>query len=101
MSTRRLAAVLSADIVGFSGLMERDEEGTLTKVKRLQREVLDPILRSRGGRLVKTLGDGYLVEFSSPSEAVRSCPGSANRCGGLPGRLAPADRYQPRGDYCR
>jgi class 3 adenylate cyclase len=51
MTTRRLAAILAADVVGFSKMMEHDEEGTLARVKALQREVIEPKLRERGGRL--------------------------------------------------
>ena len=71
MTTRRLAAILAADVVGFSSMMEHDEEGTLARVTALQREVIEPKLRARGGRLVKTTGDGFLCEFGSPVEAVR------------------------------
>jgi adenylate cyclase len=71
MTTRRLAAILAADVVGFSSMMEKDEEGTLRRVKALQRELIEPKVRERGGRLVKTTGDGFLCEFSSPVEAVR------------------------------
>jgi adenylate cyclase len=71
MTTRRLAAILAADVVGFSSLMEKDEEGTLARIKTLQREVIEPKVRERGGRLVKTTGDGFLCEFGSPVEAVR------------------------------
>src|SRR5215211_947018 len=71
MTTRRLAAILAADVVGFSSMMEQDEEGTLRRVKALQREVIEPKVRERGGRLVKTTGDGFLCEFGSPVEAVR------------------------------
>src|SRR5688572_29747643 len=71
MTTRRLAAILAADVVGFSSMMEKDEEGTLARVKALQREVIEPKVKERGGRLVKTTGDGFLCEFGSPVEAVR------------------------------
>src|SRR5829696_779195 len=71
MTSRRLAAILAADVVGFSSMMEKDEEGTLRRVKALQREVIEPKVRERGGRLVKTTGDGFLCEFGSPVEAVR------------------------------
>jgi adenylate cyclase len=71
MTTRRLAAILAADVVGFSSMMEKDEEGTLTRVKALQRDVIEPKVKERGGRLVKTTGDGFLCEFGSPVEAVR------------------------------
>ena len=68
---RRLAAVFSADVVGFSVLMGQDEEGTLAAIKSLRREVIEPKVGAHHGRVVKTTGDGILVEFSSPIEAVR------------------------------
>jgi adenylate cyclase len=71
MTTRRLAAILAADVVGFSSMMEKDEEGTLAQIKSLQREVIEPKVRDHHGRLVKTTGDGILVEYASPVEAVR------------------------------
>jgi adenylate cyclase len=71
MSTRRLAAILAADVVGFSSMMERDEEGTLAEIKTLQREVIEPKVHDHHGRIVKTTGDGFLIEFASPVEAVR------------------------------
>jgi len=67
---RRLAAILAADIAGFSALMGQDEEGTLARIKRLRRELIEPKVRDHQGRVVKTTGDGILVEFSSPVEAV-------------------------------
>ena len=72
MPTRRLAAILAADIAGFSGLMERDEEGTHARVRALRKEVIEAALREHTGRLVKTMGDGFLAEFASPVEAVRA-----------------------------
>src|SRR3954447_22629769 len=75
MTTRRLAAILAADVVGFSAMMEKDEEGTLKRVKALQREVIEPRVKERGGRLVKTTGDGFLCEFASPVEPVRCALG--------------------------
>lgn len=68
---RRLAAVFAADVVGFSVLMGQDEEGTLAAIKSLRREVIEPKVGAHHGRVVKTTGDGILVEFSSPIEAVR------------------------------
>jgi adenylate cyclase len=76
---RRLAAVLAADVVGFSALMEQDEEGTLARIKDLRREVLEPKVHDHQGRVVKTTGDGILVEFSSPVEAVR-CATEIQEC---------------------
>jgi adenylate cyclase len=71
MTTRRLAAILAADVVGFSSLMEKDEEGTASHVRAMRREVIEPKLSAHHGRLVKTTGDGFLAEFASPVEAVR------------------------------
>ncbi|MDF2764916.1 MAG: adenylate cyclase [Rhodospirillales bacterium] len=75
MTTRRLAAVLAADVVGFSSMMERNEEGTLARLKALQRDLLEPRVSAHHGRVVKTTGDGFLVEFASPLEAVRCALG--------------------------
>src|SRR5829696_2252503 len=71
MTTRRLAAILAADVVGFSTLMGQDEEGTLARIKSLRGEVIEPKVNEHHGRVFKTTGDGALVEFSSPVEAVR------------------------------
>jgi TolB-like protein len=68
---RRLAAILAADVVGYSRLMEADEAGTLTKLKSRRREVLDPLVVKHQGRVFKTTGDGVLVEFSSAVNAVQ------------------------------
>ena len=71
MSTRRLAAILAADVAGFSGMMERNEEETLRAVKQLQNATLSPAMKAHNGRLVKTTGDGFLIEFASAAEALR------------------------------
>src|SRR5215207_11632589 len=68
---RRLAAILSADVVGFSKLLGQDEEGTLARIRALRRDVIEPKVQEHHGRLVKTTGDGFLVEFASPVQAVR------------------------------
>ncbi len=68
---RRLAAILAADVAGYSRLMGVDEEGTLAALKRHQREMFDPKIREHRGRIVKTTGDGMLVEFASVVDAVR------------------------------
>jgi TolB-like protein/class 3 adenylate cyclase len=68
---RKLAAILAADVVGFSSLMERDEEGTYARIGRLRREVIEPRLSEQRGRLIKTTGDGFLAEFASPIAALR------------------------------
>ncbi len=67
---RRLAAIVSADMVGFSRLVARDERGTLAALKTLRRELIDPKIREYGGRIVKTTGDGVLLEFASVVDAV-------------------------------
>jgi adenylate cyclase len=69
--TRRLAAILAADVAGYSRLMGADEEGTLERLKALRRELLDPKIAEHHGRIVKTTGDGLLVEFASVVDAVR------------------------------
>jgi adenylate cyclase len=70
-STRRLAAILAADVVGYSRLMGADEEGTHERVKAHLRELVDPKIREHHGRIVKTTGDGVLAEFASVVDAVR------------------------------
>src|SRR3954468_7783640 len=69
--TRRLPAILAADVAGYSRLMGADEEGTLERLKALRRELLDPKIAEHRGRIVKTTGDGMLVEFASVVDAVR------------------------------
>ncbi|MBM6593886.1 adenylate/guanylate cyclase domain-containing protein [Microvirga pudoricolor] len=68
---RRLAAVLAADVAGYSLLMGQDEEGTVRRIRHLRRTVLAPQVAAHRGRVVKTTGDGFLIEFASPVEAVR------------------------------
>jgi adenylate cyclase len=69
--TRRLAAILAGDVAGYSRLMGADEEGTLERLKALRRELVDPQIAEHHGRIVKTTGDGLLVEFASVVDAVR------------------------------
>ena len=68
---RRITAILAADVAGYSRLMAADEEGTLAALKTVRREVADPKIKEHRGRIVKTTGDGLLVEFSSAVEPVR------------------------------
>jgi adenylate cyclase len=68
---RRLAAILAADVAGYSRLMGEDEEGTLAALKALRRELIDPMIAEHRGRIVKNTGDGMLVEFPSVVDAVR------------------------------
>ena len=70
-STRRLAAILAADVAGYSRLMGADESGTLQALKAIRSELIDPSLAAHNGRLVKTTGDGLLVEFASVVDALR------------------------------
>src|SRR3982074_3199121 len=67
----RLAAVLAADVAGYSLLMGRDEEGTLTQLKAFRKTLVDPMIAAHRGRIVKTTGDGMLVEFASAVDAAR------------------------------
>lgn len=71
-STRRLAAVLIADVVGYSRLMERDEAGTHARLREIRAQVTDPAVLRHGGRLVRTVGDGLLVEFPSALAALQA-----------------------------
>jgi TolB-like protein/class 3 adenylate cyclase/Flp pilus assembly protein TadD len=68
---RRLAAILAADVVGYSRLVGVDEEGTLARLRMLRREVVDPMIKEHRGRIVRITGDGILVEFASVVDAVR------------------------------
>ena len=68
---RRLVAIVSADVAGYSRLMGRDESGTLAALKALRRDVIDPKVSEHGGRIVKTAGDDLLLEFPSVVDAVR------------------------------
>jgi adenylate cyclase len=75
-STRRRAAILAADVAGYSRLMGADEEGTHERFKAHLRELLDPKIHEHHGRIVKTTGDGVLAEFASVVDALR-CRDSA------------------------
>ena len=68
---RQLVAIVAADIAGYSRLMGADEEGTVAKIKACRRELIEPGIARHRGRMVKTTGDGMLIEFASPVEAVR------------------------------
>jgi class 3 adenylate cyclase len=85
---RRLAAIFAADVAGYSRLIGADEEGTLERLKAHRRELIDPKIAEHQGRIVKTTGDGVLVEFASPVKAVRCAidvqHGMANRNADVP-----------------
>jgi adenylate cyclase len=71
IAIRRLAAILAADVAGYSRLMGEDEEGTLRRLKAVRAELIDPSIAAHNGRIVKTTGDGLLVEFASVVDAMR------------------------------
>src|SRR4029450_11478727 len=68
---RHIAAILAADVVGYSRLMEVDEAGTLAALKARRRDVLEPLVAKHRGRVFKVTGDGVLAEFASPVNAVQ------------------------------
>jgi adenylate cyclase len=70
--TRKLTAILAADVAGYSRLTGADEEGTLTRIRALRSKVIDPALSANRGRIVNTAGDSLLVEFTSVVDAVRA-----------------------------
>ena len=69
--TRRLAAIIAADVAGYSRLIGADEEGTLDRLRSIRVDVLDPKISEHRGRIVKTTGDGLLAEFTSVVDALR------------------------------
>jgi adenylate cyclase len=69
---RRLSAILAADVVGYSRLMEHDEAGTFERLKQLRKELIEPVLEQYGGRFVDLKGDGAIVEFGSVISAVEA-----------------------------
>src|SRR5713101_8279264 len=75
---RRLAAIMAADVAGYSRLMGEDEEGTLAALNAIRRELAEPMIAEHRGRIVKTTGDGLLIEFASVVDAVR-CAVAAQR----------------------
>jgi adenylate cyclase len=88
---RRLAAILAADVAGYSRLMGLDEAGTLARLKALRRDLIDPEIAEHMGRVVKTTGDGLLIEFPSVVEAV-ACAVAVQQSMGLHNSSTPADQ---------
>src|SRR5215472_16093365 len=88
---RRLAAIFAADVTGYSRMMCQDEAGTLARLKALRRELVDPKIAEHKGRIVKTTGDGLLVEFPSVVEAV-SCALALQRAMVEPNAVVPEDK---------
>src|SRR5262245_49411115 len=91
-SQRRLAAILAADVVGYSRLMEADEAGTLAALKARRKQVLQPLVATHQGRVFKVAGDGVLVEFSSAVNAVQ-CAVDLQRAMGEANSDLPKDRH--------
>ena len=78
---RKLAAIVAADVAGYSRMMSADEAGTIGAVRRLQREIIEPAVASHHGRIVKTMGDGFLIEFSSAVASVEAAIDIQNSLG--------------------
>ena len=76
---RRLAVILAADVVGYGRLISQDEQGTLAALRQFADNTLRPLVESSNGRIFKTMGDGFLVEFASPTDAV-NCAMDWQRC---------------------
>ena len=101
-AVRKLAAILAADVAGYSRMMSLDEEDTLERLKAYRRRLIDPSIGEHRGRIVKTTGDGLLAEFSSAVDAVRCAvelqnwPGRSQR----PGPAEQEDRV-PHWHQCR
>src|SRR5262250_153404 len=70
-TTRRLAAILAADVAGYSRLIGADEQGTLERLRAIRTELIEPSIAAHNGRIVKTTGDGLLAEFGSTVDALR------------------------------
>lgn len=93
---RRLAAIVALDVVGYSRLTGQDEEGTLARLKATRRELIDPAIAAAGGRIVKTTGDGLLLEFPSTVDAVRTAIEVQQGMAGRNAGLAPDQRMDLR-----
>jgi adenylate cyclase len=88
----RLAAIMAADVVGYSRLVEADEAGTLAAIRDLCREVIDPLLREHHGRIVKLMGDGAIAEFGSVVDAVACAVAVQREVGAWQAGVAPERR---------
>jgi len=95
---RRLAAILAADVVGYSRLMQLDEAATLAALKERLRKVLQPAVTGHRGRIIKVMGDGVLVEFASAVDAVecRRCSAGGHGLGQRRAAGRPTDRIARR-----
>ena len=93
---RRLAAILAADVAGYSRLIGADEEGTLHRLKAIRAELVDPKIAAHHGRIVKTTGDGMLVEFASVVDALRCATDVQAGMAEHNGAVAPDQRIEFR-----
>jgi adenylate cyclase len=93
---RRLSAILAADVVSYSRLMERDEAGTFDRLKRLRKDLIEPILARYGGRFVDLKGDGAIVEFGSVEKlGVSAVRGSRSAAPASTANSVPASCSRP------
>ena len=95
-ATRRLAAVLAADVAGYSRLIGQDEQGTLDRLKAIRAEIVDPSIAAHNGRIVKTTGDGLLVEFGSTVDALRCANEVQAHLGSVNSAVDPDNRVEYR-----
>src|SRR5262249_26874818 len=95
-ATRRLAAILSADVVGYSRLIGADEPGTLQRLRAIRVEVIDPAVASHNGRIIKTTGDGLLIDFSSTVDALRCATEVQAAMAGRRAAIPPDNRIEFR-----
>src|SRR5581483_6691974 len=93
---RRLLAILAADVVDYSRLMNADEAGTLHALRRQQKELIQPLVAGHGGRVVKLMGDGVLAEFASVVQAVACAAELQRRIAAANAALPPAERLRLR-----
>ena len=94
--SRRLAAVLIADVAGYSRLMERDESGTHVRIRALLAEVVEPAIAENHGRLLHIVGDGVLAEFPSATDAVRCAVSVQRQCAVRSADVVASDRIALR-----
>jgi adenylate cyclase len=93
---RRLAAILAADVAGYSRLIGANEEGTLDRLKSIRSDVIDPTTTAHRGRLVKTTGDGLVVEFARVVDALRCATDVQQAIAGRSAKTAAAERIEFR-----
>ena len=92
---RRLTAILAADVAGYSRLMGQDEPGTLARLRTHRRELIDPKITEHRGRIVKTIGDGLLVEFASVVDGLRCATEWQHRMSAAVVKGLPSVSHQP------